>query len=272
VKRHDSAVPGGAALALRKLAVSRPEAIVLAAVAAMLVPLLMLEGGAFRLPSLLERGVEFLIPGLADGNARGEPAVLPSRTGTLAGVTAGAAVVLAVRSAPASRGGISVASGTSLGVTGSRGARAASVTVKGVAARVPAPGVTGTTAPTDSPPPPTAGPGEGGGGSGAGGGPGHRGPGTPAVTVGVDATASVGIEAGPSSVTGTATVSTATPGVSVTATVADVAVAASAAAPTDTGAVPTASVTLDPGQVALPDTTVTVAGVAVSTAVGLTPA
>ena len=113
MKRHDSAVPGGAALALRRLAVSRPEAIVLAAVAAMLVPLLMLEGGAFRLPSLLERGVEFLIPGLADGNARGEPAVLPSRTGTLAGVTAGAAVVLPVRSAPASRGGISVASGTS---------------------------------------------------------------------------------------------------------------------------------------------------------------
>jgi hypothetical protein len=247
---------------------------VLAAVAAMLVPLLMLEGGVFPLPSLLERGIESLIPGLGDGNnSRGEPAAAPSRSGTLAGVTAGAGVVLPARSGPSSRGGISVsvASRTSLGATASRGARAAGVRARGVAVRVPAPGVTGTSAPTGGSPPPTAGPGDGGRGPGSGGaGPGE--PGAPAVPAGVNATASVGVEAGSSSVTGTATVSASTSGVSVAGTVADVSIAADASVPTNTGEVSTPAVRLDTSQARVPDATVTVGSVAVSTAVGLTPA
>jgi hypothetical protein len=270
VSFNDRAVPA-VAFGGRRLSVSRRETAALAVVAAILVPLLMLVGRAVPLPSLLERGIQSLIPGLADGTARGWQAAAPSRFGTLPGATLNARVVLPVSSAPSSRGGISTASVRPHRVAGSRGARAADVRVRGIAARVPAPDVTRTSPATETPTPPTSGPGDGGGGPGPGGG-GPGGPGTPPVPAGVNATASVGVEAGPAGATAVAAVSAATSGVSVAATVADLSIGADAAVDSRTDEAPQAAVTVETGQAAVPDVTVTVGNVAVSTVAGVTPA
>jgi hypothetical protein len=271
VNLNDSAVPGVAVRA-RRPSVSRREAAALAAVAAILFPLLMLVGGAVPLPSLLERGIQSLIPGLADGNARGRQAAAPNRFGTVPGAAVNVHVVLPVSSTASSRGGISTASVKPRSVTGSRGARAAAVQVRGIAARVPAPDVADTSPATETPAPPTSGQGDGGAGSGPGGG-GHGGPGTPPVPVGVNATASVRVEAGPAGATAAAAVSAANSGVSVAASVADLSIAADAAVATDPGEAPPAAVTVEAtGLAAVPDVTVTVGSVTVSTVAGVTPA
>jgi len=72
VKRNEDAAlpPGGATVASRRLSVSGREVAALAVVAAIFVPLLLFAGRAMSLPSLLERGVESLIPGLADGKSQ----------------------------------------------------------------------------------------------------------------------------------------------------------------------------------------------------------
>jgi hypothetical protein len=270
VKRNEYAVsvPRGSTLAFRRHSVSGREAAALVAVVAMLVPLLMFEGRVLSLPSLLERGVESLIPRLADGKPHLQPAAEPSRFGTLVGAALNG-VVISVKSDRSSRGGMSVASEESHLVTSSRGSRAASVRVPEVP-QVPVPGgVTGASPPAGSSPPPTAGP-SGGEGSGAGGpgpggpGPGGAGPGepgTPGVSVGANGTTvSVGVETGDSPATGTATVSASTSGVSVAGTVAGVSMGAGAVVPT-----------ADASQVAVPGVTATVESVAISTLTGLTP-
>lgn len=282
MKRNEDAVsvPPGATVALRKLSVSGREAAALAAVAAMLVPLLMLAGGVLSLPSLLERGVESLLPRLADGNSHRQPVAAPSRSGILAGAALNARVVIPGTSDRSSRGGASVASGESHRVTSSRGSRAASVTVPAVPP-VPVPGgVTGSSPPAGGSLPPTAGPSGGGsgpGGPGPGGpGPGGAGPGDPgppAVSVGVNGTTvSVNVDTGLSPATGTATVSASTSGASAAGTVAGVSISAGAALPTGTGAGPTAAVTVDTSQVAVPAVTATVGSVVASTLTGLAPA
>jgi hypothetical protein len=266
VKRNEYAVsvPRGSTLAFRRHSVSGREAAALVAVVAMLVPLLMFEGRVLSLPSLLERGVESLIPRLADGKPHLQPAAEPSRFGTLVGAALNG-VVISVKSDRASRGGMSVASEESHLVTSSRGSRAASVRVPD-APQVPVPGgVTGASPPAGSSPPPTAGP-SGGEGSGSGGpGPGGAGPGepgTPGVSVGANGTtASVSVETGLSPATGTATVSASTSGVSVAGTGAGVSIGAGAVVPTDTGSVPTAAVTADTSQVAVSGVAATVGSV-----------
>ena len=272
MKRNEDAVsvPRGATLASRRHSVSGREAAALAAVAAMLIPLLMFEGRVLSLPSLLERGVESLIPRLADGKPHLQPAAAPSRSGPLVGAALNARVVVSARSDRASRGGMSVASKESHLVTGSRGSRAAGVRVPDVP-QVPVPGgVTGASPPAGSSPPPKAGPsggeGSGSGGPGPGGaGPGGAGPGepgAPGVSVGANGTTvSVGVDTGDSPATGTATVSASTSGVSVAGTVAGVSIGAGAVVPTDTGAVPTAAVTADTSQVAVPGVAATVGSV-----------
>ena len=260
-------VPRGATLAFKRHSVSGREAAAVAAVAAMLVPLLMFAGGVLALPSLLERGFESLIPRLADGKSHLQPAAAPSRSGMLVGAALNASVVIPVTRDRPSRGGASVASGESHRVTSSRGSRAAGVNVPAVP-RVPVPGgVTGSSPPAGGSLPPTAGP-SGGGGSGPGdpgpGGPGPGGagpgePGPPAVSVGVNGTTvSVNVDTGVSPAAGTATVSASTSGASVAGTVAGASISAGVALPTATGAGPTAAVTVDASQVAVPDVTATV--------------
>jgi hypothetical protein len=261
VKRSEDAVsvPGGATSALRRLSVSGREAAALAAVVTALVPLLMLEGGVLSLPSLLERGVESLMPRLADGKPHLQPAVAPSRLDTLAGVTLGAGVVATARNErAASRGGVSVAPDESHRVTGSRGSRAVSVSAREVP-QGPAPGVAVPSPPAAGSPPVAAGPG-GSGDSGPGGGPGAgggRGPGepvTPTVMVGVNGTtATVSVDTGPATATASATVSGSTSGASVAGSVAGVPIAA------------------DAGQVAEPGVTARAGSVAVSVAAALAP-
>jgi hypothetical protein len=266
VKRNEHAVlmPGGATVALTRLSVSRRDVAALAAVAAMLVPLLMLEGRIFSLPSLLERGVESLIPGVAGGKSRVQPSAVPNRFGTLVGAVLNADVALSATRDRSNRGGMSVASQESRDVTSSRGSRAAAVRVPDVP-RAPVPGVTvtspptGTSSPTDGAPPPTQGPSGGSGGSGPGG-PDPGDSGTPAVAVGVDGTtATVSVDTGGSPVTGTANVSASPSGVSVAGTVAGVSISADATVPPDAA------------EVAVPVVTATVGTVAVSTVTGLTP-
>ena len=211
MKRNENAVlvPGGAHGTVKRLAVSRREVAALAAVAALLVPLLMVANGVFSLPSLVERGVESLIPGLADGSSHAQPSARPSRFGALVGAALSSEVVLPPAGDRASRGGRSVASHKARRLTSSRGSRAAAVIAPGVP-QAPAPGVTGASPPTDdSPPPTTQGPSGGSGGSGGNGGNGDSGPGnpgpndsgTPAVAVGVDgSTATVRVDTGGSPV------------------------------------------------------------------------
>ncbi|MDP9257050.1 MAG: hypothetical protein M3Q31_10900 [Actinomycetota bacterium] len=279
MKRNENAssVPRCATFVLRRHSISGREAVALAAVAALLVPLLMSAAGAFSLPSLLERGVESLIPRLADGQAPLQPAAAPSRSGALVGAALNARVVISGNSDGASRGGVSVASDESHPVTGSRGSRAASVKVPDVP-QVPSPGgVSGSAPPAGGSAPATAGPSGGGsGGPGPGGsGPGGSGPGesgTPAVSVAVDGTTgSVTVDAGISPATGTATVSGSTSGVAVAGTVAGVSISADAAVPKEAGAAPTAAVALDASGVAVPAVTAAVGSVAVSTLTGLAP-
>jgi hypothetical protein len=265
VKRNEDtvSVPRGATLAFRRPSVSGREAAGLAAVAAMLVPLLMFAGGVLSLPSLLERGFESLIPRLADGKSHLQPVAAPSRSGALVGAALSARVVIPVAGDRSSRGGASVASGESQRVTSSRGSRAASVNVPEVP-QAPVPAVTGAS------PPAGAGP-SGGGGSGPGDhGPGGPGPGgggpaeprPPAVSVGVNGTTvSVNLDTGVSPATGTATVSASTSRASAAGTVAGVSISAGAALPSGTGAGPTAAVTVDTSQVAVPDVTATVESV-----------
>jgi len=257
VKLYEDAVsvPRGGMLAFRRHSVSGREAAALAAVAVMLVPLLLFEGRLVSLPSLLERGVESLIPRLADGKSRPQPAAEPSRFGVVMGAALNARVAIPVTGDRSSRGGASVASGESHRVTSSRGSRATRVTVPEVP-QMPVPGVTGASPPAGASPPPTAGPSRGGGSGPGGPGPGGAGPGepgTPGVSVGANGTTvSVGVETGDSPATGTATVSASTSGVSVAGTVAGIPIAAGAVVPTDTGSVPTAAVTADASQVAVP--------------------
>lgn len=261
MKRSEDAVSvsGGATLALRRLSVSGREAAALAAVATALVPLLMLEGGVFSLPSLLERGVESLMPRLADGKPHLQPAVALSRFGTPAGVMHNTGVVVTAKSErAASRGGVSVASDESHRVTGSRGSRAVSVSAREVP-QGPAPGVAVASPPAAGSPRAAPGPrGSGdsgpGGGAGPGGGPGPGERVTPAVTVGVNGTtATVSVDTGSASAKATATVSGSTSGVSVAGAVAGVPIAA------------------DAGQVAEPGVTATVGSIAVSLAAELAP-
>ena len=177
MKRHENAVlvPGGAHVTVKRLAVSRREVAALAAVTALLVPLLMVANGVFSLPSLVERGVESLIPGGAGGASHAEPSARPSRFGALVGAALNSEVVLTAPTDRASRGGRSVASGKARRVTSSRGSRAVGV-IAPDAPQAPAAGVTGPSPPTHDSPPPTQGP---SGGSGGSGGNGDPGPGTP---------------------------------------------------------------------------------------------
>jgi hypothetical protein len=263
VKRNENAVlvPGGAPVTVKRLSVSGREVAALVGVAALLVPLLMGTAGVFSLPSLVERGVESLIPGVADGTSHMQPSAPPSRFGALAAAALNSAVALPATRDRASRGSLSVASDKARRVTSSRGSRAARVSVPGVP-QAPAPGVTGPF-PTDDSPPPTQGQSGGSGGSG-GSGPGNPGPvdsGTPAVAVGVNgSTATLSVDTGGSPVTGTASVSASPSSVSAAAAVAGVSNGTGATVPPDAG------------EVAVPAVTATVESVAASALTGLTPA
>jgi hypothetical protein len=272
VKRNESfiLVPSEATFALGWLLISRREVAALAAVAAMLVPMLMLEGRVFSLPSLVEWGVESLIPGFADGNSRVQPSAATSRSDTRVGATRSADTVLAGTSDRSSRGGRSIPSDESRSVASSRGSRAATVRVAGVP-RVRVPGVPGTSSSTGGPVPPTQGPTGGGEGSGSGN-PGPGDAGTPAISVGVNGTTTtVSVEAGHSPTRATAVVSASTSGMSAAATVAGVSISAGATVPMDTGEASPPAVTMDASQVGVPAVTATVGSVAVSTPTGLTP-
>jgi hypothetical protein len=263
VKRNDNAVlvPGASHLAVKRFSVSWREVAGLAAVAALLVPLLMVAGAMFSLPSLVERGVDSLIPGVADGTSQVQPSAPPSRFGALVGAALNAEVVLPVTRDRASRGGRSVASDKARRVTGSRGSRAAGVSVPG-APQAATPGVTTPSPPTDDSSPPTQGPSGGSGGSGDSGprNPGSGDLGTPAVAVGVNgSTATIGVDTGGSPVTGSASVSASASGVSAAASAAGVS--------TDTSA----TVPPGAGEVAVPAVTATVGSVAASALTGLTP-
>jgi hypothetical protein len=254
VKRNGIPVfaPGGRSDGLRGRAVSRSDMAVLVAVAVTLVPALLLAGGALSLPYLLGRGIESLIPGLSDGNSRGQPRA-PARSSSAA-VPAerawrfGASTVHAPINRGAGHSTLSAGSDTSPAPMSSRGARAAVVKDPGVTGASPPTGASPSTGGSSAPG--TAGPRDGNGDRGTGN-PGPADDGGPGISVGANgttatasagigpaaasATASVGangatttLSAGTqsTSVSGTATVSGPTPGVSAEVTVADTAAGA----------------------------------------------
>ena len=84
MRRNAMLAPPRAGHDRRELAVSRGEAVVLAAVAVLLVPLLLLVGGALSLPSLLGRGTASLSPKLSERSAADRALTAPGRLSRLA--------------------------------------------------------------------------------------------------------------------------------------------------------------------------------------------
>ena len=251
MRRNEMFTPVGASGGPSRLACSRSEVVSLAASALLLVPLLLLVGSAFSLPSLFGRGVESLIPRHSDGTASRQPAV-PARPSV--------PLVRPERPRPASGSVLPprIHHRPSLGAASSAPARATPVAASGGSRSTPAREHGVTEAPTTGGSRSTKAPAPGGGSRPPDpADPGRAVSRPPAVSVGVTGTtATVGVDTG-SPVPVTATVSVAPSSVSADVSVAGNTAAAGATAETDLSA-------LSP-----PAVTATVAAPVVATAVAL---
>lgn len=223
MRRNAMSAPARASHEASRLAVSRGEAGTLAAVAVLLVPLLMLVGGVFSLPSLLERGFASLSPKHSDGAAESGLAAPARLSRAIQPRPQGGQVAPPRTSHRSSLGAVSVAVATTPPAPTRGGTRSTPATEPG-ATDAPATGGSGSA----SPEVPTTGTEAGSGGLPEPVGPGPVATRPPAVTIGVnETTATVGVDTGPAPVPASATVSVAPTGVTAEVNAAGAAVSAS---------------------------------------------